>query len=177
MTTGVASVDPQQIREILSVVQDSSEYVLCPGLKPATYEDMVKTTGFHRQGIRIFDYPMKKYESTACQLWHKQTNVRTPVGHDLNNVCLSCKQEAHRTTVNAKRAILISDEEKDARRNPTSKYPLSKLSPCSRSIKIERLKKERFDFQHKLKELVDNTSECTICTVQHLHVYDFYMAL
>ena len=55
--TGVASVDPQQIREVLNIVEDSSGYVLCPGLKPATYEDMVKTTRFHRQGIRIFDCP------------------------------------------------------------------------------------------------------------------------
>ena len=67
----------------------------------------LKTTGFHRQGIR----------STACQLWHKPTNAKTPVGHDLNNVCISCKQEAHRTMVNAERAILISDEQKDAWRN------------------------------------------------------------
>ena len=131
---------------------------------------MIKTTGFHRQGIRIFDYPTKRYESTGCLLWHKPTNSRTPLGHDLNNVCVSCKQEAHRTTVNAERAILVSDEEKDARRNPTSKYPLSKLSPCSQSIKIERLKKERQDFQQKLKELVDNTSECTINTVPKLYV-------
>ena len=62
--------------------------------------------------------------------------------------------------MNAERAILVSDGEKDARRNPTSKYPLSKLSPCSQTIKIEHLKKERLDFQQKLKELVDNTSEC-----------------
>ena len=123
--TGVASVDTQHIIEVLNVVRDSSEYVLCPGLKPATYEDMVKTTGFHRQGIRIFYCPTKRYESTACHLWHTPTNARTPI------VCLACKQEARRTTVNAERAILISDEEKDARRNPTSKYPLSKLSPCS----------------------------------------------
>lgn len=65
--------------------------------------------------------------------------------------------------MNAERAILVSDEEKDGRRNPTSKYPLSKLSPCSRSIKIERLK-EHQDFHQKLKELVDNTSEYTIGT-------------
>ena len=162
LNTGVASEDTRQILEILSVVRDSSEYVLCPGLKPATYEDMVKTVGFHRQAIRIFDYPTKRYESIACLLWHKPTNARTPVGHDLNNVCISCKQEAHRTTLNAERAILITAEEKDARRDPTSKYPLSKLSPCSQNVKIERIKKDRLDFQQKLKEVVDNTSEYII---------------
>ena len=65
--------------------------------------------------------------------------------------------------MNAERAILISGEEKDAQQNSTSKYPLCKLSPCSQTIKIERLKKDRLEFQQKLKELVDNTSECIIC--------------
>ena len=77
----------------------------------------------------------------------------------MNNVCVSCKQEAHGTMVNAERAILISDEEKDAWRNPTSKYPLCKLSPCR--LKIEP-PKDRLEFPQKLKELVDNTSECII---------------
>ena len=86
LKTGVASEDTQQIFEVLSVVRDSSEYVLCPGLKPTTYEDMVKAVGFHRQAIRIFDYPTKRYESIACLLWLKPTNARTSVGLDLNNV-------------------------------------------------------------------------------------------
>ena len=109
-----------------------------------------------------------KYFIKICVYWHTPTNARTPVGHDLNNVCVSCKQEARRTMTNAERAILVSDEEKDARRNPTSKYPMSKLSPCSQNIKIERLKKERQGFQQKLKELVDDTSECTISTSTEL---------
>ena len=83
----------------------------------------------------------------------------------VNNVCVSCKQEAHRATLNAERAILVTAEEKDARRDPTSKFPLSKLSPSSQSIKIERIKKDRLDFQQKLKEVVDNTSECIIITI------------
>ena len=70
MHVGVASVDPQHIHEVLNIVRDTSEYVLCPGLKPSVYE-------FHRQGIRIFDYPTKRYESTGCLLWHKPTNSRS----------------------------------------------------------------------------------------------------
>lgn len=68
---GVASMYPQHTSKALEIVQDTSEYVLCPVIKPDVYEDMVQTTGFHRQGVRISDYPIKRYEFTACLLWYK----------------------------------------------------------------------------------------------------------
>ena len=48
----------------------------------------------------------------------------------MHNVCQECKIEAQRALANAERCV---PEEKDARRDPTLKYPVSKLSPASAS--------------------------------------------
>ena len=74
-------------------------------------------------------------------------------------MCTECKKEAKRATANAERAILVSEEEKQQRLNPQSKYPLSKLSPKSQTERISRLKKERAGFQKKLSNFIDITSK------------------
>ena len=74
-------------------------------------------------------------------------------------MCTECKKEAKRATANAERAILVSEEEKEQRLNPTSKYPLLKLSPKSQAERISRLKKECAGFQQKLSRFIETTSK------------------
>ena len=87
------------------------------------------------------------------------------VGHDLHDVCTECKKEAKRVTANAEKAVLVS--EKEQRLNPTSKYPLSKLSPKSQAERISRLKKEHAGFQQKLSKIVETTSKKDLCELNN----------
>lgn len=80
------------------------------------------------------------------------------LGHDLHNVCTECKKEAKHVVANAERAVLVSEEEKDRRLNPSSNYPLSKLSLSDRVERISRLKKERVGYRRKLSKFVETTS-------------------
>ena len=158
---------------MVNLICEKGGYVLCPGLKPSFYEDKTAVVGYDREGVRVFTFPVKRYESSKCLLWHCPTNKRTKtgkihthvqtkgftlllriVGHDLHDVCSECKKEAKRLTESAERAVLVSVEEKDERLNPTFKYPLAKLSPCSKVERINRLKRECAGFQQKLASLL-----------------------
>ena len=156
---GIALTDKVQLDEILDLI--SGRYVFCPGIKPSYYEDKVAITGYHRENVRVFSYPFVRYESMACLLWHQPSNTYSRYGHDLHNVCQECKNEAHRVLANAERSILVSPEEKDARRDSASKYPVSKLSPASASEKVKRLKKDRKRLQEKVQHLSEVSSKVT----------------
>ncbi len=83
------------------------------------------------------------------------------MGDRVFNVCSSCKQKYGRVDENAKRSSNVS-KFKDARRNPSSKYSMAKLSPVSKSVKIYRLKKENKVNRDKVKKLLEETGKCTI---------------
>lgn len=66
--------------EVVKLVSESSDYVLCPGLKPSFYEDKTDVVGYDRGGVQVINAPIKRYESNKCLLWHVPTNKRTPKG-------------------------------------------------------------------------------------------------
>ena len=117
------------MHDVLELVRKDGGFVLCPGLQPAWYEDKVGTVGFHRDGVTSFDVPIKRYESVKCLLWHKACNRFTTVYDHLYNVCVECKHKAWYTLQNANRSLQVEETLKDARRNPSSNYPVAKLSP------------------------------------------------
>ena len=114
-------------------------------------------TGY-RDNVRILSQPVKRYESTSCLLWHQPCNVYARVGHELHDVCHECEVEAQRAVQNASRNVLLSLEEKDARKNPMSKFPVCKLSPASLTKKIKRLKKECKLLTEKVQRLTQASS-------------------
>ena len=65
---------------MINLISKKGDHVLCPGLKPSFYEDKTATIGYDREGIRVLNFPIKRYESNKCLLWHLPTNKRTQVG-------------------------------------------------------------------------------------------------
>lgn len=149
-------VDQTQFDEIFDLI--SGKYALCPGIDNSFYEDKVQVTGYHRDNVRILSQPVKRYESTSCLLWHQPCNVYARVGHELHDVCRECKVQAQRSVQNAARNVLLSPDEKDARRNPLSKFPVCRLSPASLNEKIKRLKKECKMLTDKIQSLTQASS-------------------
>ena len=136
----------------------SGKYALCPGIASSFYEDKVKVIGYHRDNVRIISQPVTRYESTSYLLWHQPCNVFARVGHELHDVCQKCTVEAQRAVQNASRSVLLSSEEKDARRDPVSKFPVCRLSPASLNEKIKRLKKECKVLTEKVQRLTQASS-------------------
>lgn len=140
LLSGTVQVNQTQFDEIFDLL--GGKYSLCPGIDSSFYEDKVKVTGYHRDSVRMLSQPVKRYESTSCLLWHQPCKVFARVGHELHDVCHECKVEVQHTVQNATRSVLLSPEEKDARKNPMSKFPVCRLSPGSLNEKIKRLKRE-----------------------------------
>ena len=155
--TGIVQKDQTQFDEIFDLI--SGKYALCPGIDSSFYEDKVKVTGYHRDNVRILSQPVVRFESASCLLWHQPCNVFARVGHEMHNVCHECKVEAQRTVQNASRHVLLSPEEKEARMNPSSNFPVCKLSPVSLTEKIRRLKKERRALSEKVKHFTQTSSK------------------
>ncbi len=78
------------------------------------------------------------------------------MGDRVFNVCSCCMQESGHVDENAERSSNVSKEIKDASRNPSSKYSMAKLSPVSKSVKINRLKKESKVNRDKVKKMFAN---------------------
>ena len=144
---------------IIDLIDESGGYVLCPGMQPDWYEETYKTAGYQRDKVREFQLPTKRYESIDCLLWHKPCNRYAKLGDNLYNVCSNCKQEGSRALQNAERSLNVDETVKDARRSPSSNYPMAKLSPSSQSEKVKRLKKENKINHDKLQKLLEKSSE------------------
>ena len=153
---GIVQVDQTQFDEIFDLI--NGKYALCPGIDSSFYEDKLKVTGYHCDNVCILSQPVKRYKSTSCLLWHQPCNVYARVGHELHNVCHECKVEAQRAVQNASRNVLLSLEEKYARKNPMSKFSVCKLSPASLTEKIKRLKKECKLLMEKVQRLTQASS-------------------
>ena len=127
--------------EVLDLIDGS--YKLCPGLPTGWYEEKLEVTRVNRKSIRVFDLPVQRYESMNCLLWHKPNNRYTQMGDPLYDVCQECKGEAKRTTQVFEYAVQVDPQVRDARRDPSSNYPVSNLSPENREVRRKRLKKDR----------------------------------
>ena len=154
-SVGLITKDHQSL---LNLIEDSSGYVLCPGIEPEWYEQRVKTAGYQREEVREFHLPVKRYESVECLLWHKPCNTYTQLEDHLFNVFSSCNEECRRVVQNAERSLCTDETIKDARRSVLSKYPMSKLSPNSQTVKIKRIKKENQAYKQKVQKLLEKTS-------------------
>ena len=165
---GVITPEPQKVSEVLNLIDSRSGYRLCPGLLPKWYEDKVETTRVHRKNIRVFEVPFKRYESVHCLLWHEPNNRYHQLGDPLYDVCLECKKEAKRLLQNCEYAVRIDQEVKDSRRDPSSNYPVSGLSPASQAVRMKRLKRDRDINREKVSNFVEQSSKCNTCVFCHV---------
>lgn len=98
----------------------SSGFVLCPGLKEYPQQIRFKTKHLVEWGP-----PFCRRFSDSCNLWH------IPSKHAESTCCKPCKQLQHDIGQLVRRADETTEGEKIARIKPSSKYPISKLSPAS----------------------------------------------
>lgn len=158
---------------VIDLIQESGGYVMCPGIEPTWYEEKYKIVGYKRKSVREFNFPLKRYESVDCFLWHKPCNRFAVMGDRVFNVCSKCKHESRYLAENAERISKVDRVSREARTHPSSKYPIAKLSPNDQSIKVERLKKELKLNRDKVEKLLKQTSKSVIGTVHYLYTTIF----
>lgn len=114
---------PSDIISYLDQLIPSSTYVICPGIKH--YPEIVR---FKTKHLIEWARPFPRQCSDQCSLWFYQKSERL--------LCTSCHKLEHDIKYLAKRAELTTDLQKISRVLPNSKYPISKLSPVSKKLRV-----------------------------------------
>ena len=82
----------EEFRSKLSLILPECGYVICPGIPVQKYEECFSVLHHHTKGVQVLDRPIKRYEADLCLRWHKPSNLKNPVGHDVHDVCVNCKK-------------------------------------------------------------------------------------
>lgn len=145
---------PSDIKIYLEQLLPSSRFVLCPGLKDYPEQIRFKTKHLVEWGL-----PFCRKFSDRCSLWYvpkKDTECKC---------CPACKLLQHDIKVLAQRADKITDSQRRARTLPSSKYPLSKLSPASQKKRTTSTMVERKNLIRKVNKL--QPFNCTVSDKQN----------
>lgn len=170
-----------ELLEAVNVLLPESGYVLCPGIPMELYSDCVEVVRFHSKEVRCFLEPTcERYEATGCLLWHKPPYKKMLQCHPMHDSCTSCKKVKQHDESSclwvisysifsllqvfshlrqlAVEAIKCEPEVRASRREPSSNYSWSKLSPASQQTRRFNVVKERRDYMAKAKRLADISS-------------------
>ncbi len=139
---------PSDIEVYLKQLLPTSGYVVCPGIKQ--YPDDIR---FQTKNIREWGSPFNIKFSASCYQWHVPNNVKQQPDSIAYNCCNPCKLLIHRINRLAMLANATTEAQKMARTLPSSKYPLTKLSPVSQKVRMKKVMVERKNFAQKLKKL------------------------
>lgn len=95
INTRLMPADDEGVELLLSDL--GPQYVLCPGLPD--YEQKYDIIGYHIPHVRVMNAgQMKRYDHDNCLLWHVPTNLFSPSGHHLHNMCQHCKYLENKLT-------------------------------------------------------------------------------
>lgn len=126
----------------------SSGYVVCPGIKE--YPDQIR---FDTKNLRQWGPPFNRKFSANCYQWHVPNNAQQLPGSIAFDCCKPCKQLLHDINQLALRANTTTQTQRMSRTLPSSKYPLSKLSPASQKIRVTKVIVDRQNVVQKLNKL------------------------
>lgn len=148
------------VEEYLRQLQPSSGYVMCPGIREYPSEIRVKT-----KHLKEWEAPFNRKFSSECSLWHVPNNTHQAPESAMYNCCKACKQLAHDVKQLKRKAITTTGADRIARTSTSSNYPISKLSPASRNLRIAKISQERKNLATKVKALTK--FDCDLREKQH----------
>lgn len=151
---------PEDVLVYLEQLLPSSGFIICPGLNE--YPEQVR---FKTKHLVEWGPPFSRIFSDGCNLWHIPNNSKQSPESNVFNCCKACKQLNHDIQQLVRRADATTDLQKQARLLPSSKYPLSKLSPVSQKKRITNITVDRKNLIRKLNRL--QPFDCDVNDKQH----------
>ena len=157
LSTQLVPYDQQDVDALLSEL--SPQHVLCPGLPD--YEDKFKVIGYHPTHTRVLENStFKRYDHENCALWHVPSNLFSPSGHHLHNMCKNCRYLESSLVRLANRACEVDPQRKESWTDPSSTRPLSYLSASEKEERYRKLKQERAQLLAKVKQYEEKLGIC-----------------
>ena len=125
----------------LQTMLPGSGYYLCPGIR----NEVVSYTNSSAKSIRKWGFPFNRVDHRHCQLWLPMPEFSKKWSH--SPTCEKCTALFSYLRKETKRKAVITPTRKRKRLSPTSNYPLSCLTPISRTkrllLKTKRTKYEQ----------------------------------
>ncbi len=144
---------PCDITTYMDQLLPSSGFVVCPGIKE--YPEQIR---FKTKHLIEWDRPFPRKCSDSCSLWFLPKS-------DQQQFCAACHKLEHDIKYLAKRADSTTDSQKLSRTLPSSKCPISNLSPVSQMKRFSKTAAERKQLISKVKHL--ELFECEVSDKQH----------
>ena len=132
MDRGVSSNNFANIESYLTQFDETSGYVVCPGI--SEYPDSIR---FNTKNLVVWNEPFNRRFSVNCIQFHVPNNAKQAPG---NAGFKQCKQLIHNIRQLQQHSEKISTPERMSRLSVSSNYPISKLSPASQTIRLSKKK-------------------------------------
>ena len=129
--------------EICKHLSCSSPYKFCPGLSKKQYEkvygDIIR---YDSKSVQITSEPFSRVDSPRCDPWHNLARNASILEKDpVEVLCQPCKKMVSYLDQRVRAAA--TSAQKVARQEPSSRCPISVLSPAGRKKRKENLMKKR----------------------------------
>ncbi len=132
-----------QFMSVCEKISKSGNHKFCPGINFDLFTEKYATNvRYELKGVRIITEPFRRVDSTLCKMWHKIAKNSSIFEKDMDDVmCQPCKKMGH-LDQRLRASLAVTPTKQISRQQPSSRCPLSALSPASA---IKKKKKRQYD--------------------------------
>lgn len=159
MTICSGNVKDESFSEHLQSMIPDSGYFLCSGLP----EHLAVNLTFEIKQVRKWNSPFTRIDHRECRLWFRPKHIPA-CNLKYSMACDKCMKLRHYVSTELKRRASVTPEVKAQRVLPTSNYPITYLTPTSKTKRLMLTIKEQKTAQHRLKQYQEydiNVGEAT----------------
>lgn len=140
--------------QFLSVCDKISNHKFCPGIDFDLFTEKYTTNvRYELKGVRITTEPFRRVDSTLCKLWHKLARNSSIFEKDMDDVmCQPCKKMLSHLDQRVRASLAVTPTNKISRQQPSSRCPISALSPASAKKRRDNMMVERCIEKKKLRK-------------------------
>lgn len=160
---GVCSANFSNIECFLQQMITTSSFVVCPGIR-----DYPASIRFNTKNLVVWSEPFNRRFSVNCSQWHVPNNAQQTPGSAGFDCRKPCKQLIHDIRQLQRKFEKVTTPVRAHRLTASSKYPISKLSPASQTVRLTNIRQERKQSNKKLKKL--DKYDCNISDKQHTEI-------
>ena len=161
IVTEVLPDDQNRFDELISSMCPDSRYFMCQGIP----HNMSTMMAFQTNSLRSWDLPFQRLDHKDCIMWLKSTSssasAKTPPQR-----CKGCTNLMYYIRREGKKRESVTSEQKAARVQPSSHFPMKYLSPASQEERRSSLSKERKSLKQQVCSNLENAN-CIIKLISY----------
>ena len=133
----------------------------CPGINVEVFsETYASVLRYESKSVRVATEPFSRVDSPNCSMWHRLAKNASILEKDMDDVmCQPCKKMRSHLDQHVGASLAVTPTKKAARLEPSSRCPLSALSPAYLMTEWAQDKKTIRRYEHTEITLDDDQSD------------------